>query len=198
MIIRFTSVQWCFSSEVTGLLRGSILLHRRFLAAQSSSRSLFVGRSVCLLDGPFVYLHKKGYLPIYLPTYRSCNSDSSDFSDSIDSSDNSNIRYSSNSSDKWKIFAQKKIYSHKNLFQLNTFVIKERILWQNFCDKNKKKIEFGQNSKTESLTNSKNQIVSKLKKLKTWNCDTTQKKNLWQFKNSNLDITQKLKLWQNS
>ena len=70
-----------------------------FLTAQSSSRSLVVGRSVCLSVGrplwkkwPLVYqMLIKSYLPSYLcdSSDSSDSGDSSDISDSGDSGDNS-------------------------------------------------------------------------------------------------------------
>ena len=100
-----------------------------FLAAQSSSRSLVVGVSVCLSVCRLVcwerfvkklpleyHMVTKTYLPTYLcdNSDNSHCSDSSDSSDSIDSSDCRDSRDSSDSTDQKNLFHNQNFFNNQN------------------------------------------------------------------------------------
>ena len=136
-----------------------------FLAAQMSSRSLVVGRSVGWsvgLSEGFVKQWLIEYQMVtkaYLPTYLWDSSDSSDSSDSRDSSDSSDSSDSNDSSDSSDRSDQKNFFSQ--------FFFSPIIFTQKYHQKIQQ-LKLWWNSKSQSVM-----------KLINSNCDETLKLQLW-------------------
>ena len=116
-----------FSSSEKFTLKLNILSQFTLLAAQSSSRSLVVDRSVGQLLGwsqTFVRKSPLEYQMVpatYLPSYLCDSSNSSDISDSSDSSNSSDCDQTTFS---LKIFWHQKTFCTKKLFSTKYFLTK--------------------------------------------------------------------------